>query len=257
MSTTADQINALIASNTALNAYYLGAKAAIEQSLADMNARVDSVLDDIAAALRVTVWVDPVNGSDANDGSEEAPFASLEKGVESTPKNGTGTVHLVDDYYFSGGATIPEASHVVLEIAAGKSLYLMPFIHSTLNENDMGGFNAPPHVASIGMRITGGRVVWPSTPSNGLPMRDDRYLGLISSNAGAGPGFVKLEIVGSDLVMPPDGMGVVLGTDTRANALMVKSTTTTSDFPGHWVAGVVAGTPTHEVPHTLSNLTTL
>ena len=45
-----------------------------------------------------TFYVDQVNGDDSNDGSESAPFRTLQKAVDSIPVGGMGVIKLMSDY---------------------------------------------------------------------------------------------------------------------------------------------------------------
>lgn len=237
--------------------YFQGARAGFEDAKDDMQTQVNASLANMPEALRATYHVNPITGSDDNDGSTNGPFATLEKAVGSIPKNGQGTVYLTEDATLSSNVYLPEGSGVSLIISTGKSLYLETFVHGTFNQNDMGGFYAAHGVAPIALRVQGGRIVWPSNPTNGLVNRHHRYMALLGSNSGSGPAHLHVECVLTEFVMPADGVGCVLGTDFRGGTLAAKSLTLTGDMAGHWVAGVAAGAVSADVPQIVTNLTSL
>ncbi|QUS57360.1 hypothetical protein [Pseudovibrio brasiliensis] len=53
----------------------------------------------VAPELQRTFYVDAVNGSDENDGSQNAPFRRMRKAVDLIPRHGRGYIYLQSDYH--------------------------------------------------------------------------------------------------------------------------------------------------------------
>jgi len=51
--------------------------------------------------MNKTFYVDASNGDDNNDGSNDAPFATLQKAVDSCPSGGVVFIKLLSDYTIS------------------------------------------------------------------------------------------------------------------------------------------------------------
>ncbi|KAF0676733.1 hypothetical protein [Profundibacterium mesophilum] len=87
--TTTEDIANLIGTNTALKAYFEGAKSEIQSELAAAIAAFPK--------LHKLYWVDPATGNDLNAGSEAAPFASIKAAIAAVPENGSGLIRLLGD----------------------------------------------------------------------------------------------------------------------------------------------------------------
>ena len=86
MTTSADQISALIASNTALKEFFEGERDALKQ---DRNNLPNLIFDH--------VYVDTVNGLPGNDGSFAEPFQTLEDAVLHFANGQVGLISLLSD----------------------------------------------------------------------------------------------------------------------------------------------------------------
>lgn len=94
MATSTEQINALIGGYTDLKSYFEGARG-----------QIDADLD--AAALRVgdtsrLVYVDQINGDNANNGTVDAPVQTLQRAINMSVWNGVLTILLKSDYHHDG-----------------------------------------------------------------------------------------------------------------------------------------------------------
>lgn len=69
--------------------------------VADASSTIDAAWykGSIDAAMQRTFYVDAANGDDNNDGSESAPFATIEKACKSVPTGGGATIYLLDGSY--------------------------------------------------------------------------------------------------------------------------------------------------------------
>lgn len=90
MSTSAQQINDLIASNTALQASYDGKKA-------DIDASVSAAIAAIPNNFKV-FYVDQLTGDDDNPGTLAEPLASIDRAIILTPVGGICDARLMSDY---------------------------------------------------------------------------------------------------------------------------------------------------------------
>lgn len=65
------------------------------------NSDLVAAINAVPGMMERTFYVDPINGSDNNDGSQNAPFQSLTKAVDSIPVGGVGTIYLKEGQTFT------------------------------------------------------------------------------------------------------------------------------------------------------------
>jgi hypothetical protein len=63
-----------------------------------------------------TFYVDAVNGNDNNDGSQNAPFKTLQKAFDSIPFGGRGVIVLLSDIVLNGNVRTGEDKFIVLDL---------------------------------------------------------------------------------------------------------------------------------------------
>lgn len=228
MATSTEQINNLIASNTALLDYFQGARD-----------QIDADLD--AAALRVgdtarSFYVDQLNGSAAGDGSEGAPLATIEQAIARSVYNGQLEIILKGDYmhagnpYFRGGLVVIRSDtagvkrRIVFDTQVTNTASVTPRFQNQIDNSYMVfqdvtlvACQAAAHVTEKHMVAARGLL--------GVMLLDSE----IELPAGSDQAFVRVH----------HGCG-----------LIVASTVYPVEMAGRWVVGVAAATD----PATLSNI---
>lgn len=257
MTTTAN-IAALIRSFTDLRDYFAGIRASIDQRVADLS----NAANDLPAALVTTAYVDQENGNDANDGSRDAPFATLEKAVSLCNAHGHLNIYLLNNYIGDARRwVVPPGSTVFLQTENGVKyrleLTMQPSnVVEGVQQFELSGFYCSSVAASATLQIKDVHVVWPSEELV-HPVWSHHYNALLGSNFAAGPVLMCLEVLGCTLEMPAGGEGYVLGSLSRNVALRVIGTQLIGDFSGRWVSEVPAGTRAVDAPNVLTHLSTL
>ena len=69
------------------------------------NKLVQDFIANANSVMSKTVYVDQVNGNDANDGSQAAPFKTIQKAIDSAPTGGSVVVRIVGDYVVESNIT--------------------------------------------------------------------------------------------------------------------------------------------------------
>lgn len=212
--------------------------------------------DNIDSVMDRTYYVDAVNGNDSNPGTQDQPFQTLKKAVDSIPVGGYGKIVLV------GGQTYTIDSHIFVK---NKSLYFVgdsnnpPTISNTAFTD--GSYNRTNkfRIKLFGVLIFDYiNIALPSKVDPSLPLSvfcfasvDGHY------NRGLGifgfRGSINLGLDGASLVIS-NGSDVnvsVIDSDVTTNSagyvLSIGSSTTarldisgcTIDDTTHWVSGLV------------------
>ncbi len=84
-------------------------------TFSNRNKLVQDLISSINNAMTKTFYVDAVNGNDANDGSANAPFATVAKAIESVPVGGLGIIILENGQTHVVNTAVP---------VVGKLIYL-------------------------------------------------------------------------------------------------------------------------------------
>ncbi|GLP86305.1 hypothetical protein [Tritonibacter mobilis] len=90
MATSTEQINNLIGAYTDLKVYFEGAKDGIEDALAAAASRYQGFFS--------TVHVDQAAGNDANNGTADAPVASIQRAIDLSPHDGFNMIKVRGNY---------------------------------------------------------------------------------------------------------------------------------------------------------------
>lgn len=90
MATSTEQINNLIGAYTDLKIYFEGAKDGIEDALAAAASRYQGFFS--------TVHVDQAIGNDANNGTADAPVASIQRAIDLSPHGGFNSIMVRGNY---------------------------------------------------------------------------------------------------------------------------------------------------------------
>ncbi|MEO3480550.1 hypothetical protein AAFO90_23195 [Phaeobacter sp. CAU 1743] len=230
MATSTEQINTLIASNTALMEYFQGARD-----------QIDADLD--AAALRVgdtnrLIYVDQTNGDDANDGTVDAPVQTLTRAKNMSVYNGVLDIRLKSDYHHD------------------KTLI---FRNGQINiRSDTGGVKRKFTSAPVSVDTA------TSTPSlsngTGYSMFLFKDIELEMCTAGAGvvskrllscTGLTSVMMIDCDITLPAGSDQCLMSpVNNHGMGLGIQSTTYPAEMPGRWIEGIAAATD----PNTVRNL---
>ncbi|CAA0097571.1 Uncharacterised protein [BD1-7 clade bacterium] len=98
--TQTEEIGELISSYTHLKQYFEGAREDFENRISNIESRSDDVIDQVQVAipeaveseLYRSVYFDPDNGDDSQEGTPSNPLKSLKASIEKIPKGGYGVI---------------------------------------------------------------------------------------------------------------------------------------------------------------------
>ncbi|SFK98208.1 hypothetical protein SAMN04488518_11348 [Pseudovibrio ascidiaceicola] len=128
----------------------------------------------VAPELQRVFYVDAVNGSDENDGSENAPFRRLKKAADLVPRHGRGHIYLLSDYHM----TEPVFAHDChLNIFGNKDVF-----RKVTFEQYSHGTDGNDYRAFQGFRWVGSGYFNFCYLDMVLPVLDPQYNGLPTSN---------------------------------------------------------------------------
>lgn len=227
--------------------------------ISDADAKIAQALATVPE-LAVTIYVDQINGDDTAAGSEAAPLASLGAAFQRVGPTRLGMIRLMSDYTIQQAREYTQHNTALNIIGHGQRRRLVLGLHPATDASadyEVGGLMTGGRYGASVIGFTDMEIVWPSAPASGTLMHE-RYNSLVSCFYQSGPPLTSLELCRCLLSYPADGVGCVLGADTRTVALAVKSSTyDASRMAGHWIVGIAAGTQTTSVPQVISNLDSL
>ncbi|AHC85742.1 hypothetical protein X970_11990 [Pseudomonas monteilii SB3101] len=249
------QIADLVSSSNALIAYFNGKKGAIDSAVAAA----------IAAVPETTRswYVDQANGLDTNAGTQAAPFRTLEKAINSTPRSGLCLILLMGDYDLR---TVPVASCATVRITGlvvnGVRPKFRPAYIPTLDANGaitanvMAGFSLPLGNITISLRYldlvlptSDGVTPAPSTSSSGALIR--------ASSTTDRPVTLNVVFEQMNVTKGSGWAGSLIGVSNVTAIFACSTSTFPSDFAGRYVSDVAAGTLTKDLGNFISNLVSL
>ncbi|MCA1492689.1 hypothetical protein I6F11_17350 [Ensifer sp. NBAIM29] len=258
MSLTTDIATLVSRADTLINTFE-GKKAEIDTAVAAAIAAVP--------ALAKTVFVDQVNGNDANSGAlADTPVKTFDRAFDLAGSGRTLEIQLMSDYAFAQPRTfLPVNTHVRLisygSVAGSVKRKLILGVHQRYDnlisgDWEVGGFYCPLYGVST-LNLVSLEIVFPAAPGTGSVVNDS-YNAVLGGNLNEGPPLVGVELDYCTLTRPSGSVGVLFGARTRFAGLFVKSTTyVTADMAGKWVAGVAANSTPASVGWVASNLSTL
>ena len=244
---------ALTETNQTVGAFYGQQVAAVDARLAG----VDSALGDLPMALQNTVYLDTVNGDDADNGRQDAPFRSLDRAMESIPRNGRATIWLLSDVVINAAYTAPGLDSLYIRGHAD----LGRKARVTLNtvERASGNFT---HRASF-LQVDEGSAVlafrgcvldMPALNTNAAHNVEKR--GLISAGTAGGP--ITLALHDCEIDMPFNQETAMMDPGPRSSFLSVVATTYDANrMAGFWIDGVPAGSSPASLDDVSSNIGSL
>jgi hypothetical protein len=84
--------------------------------VADSTGKLNKEWIPVANIMSPTFYVDAVNGDDNNDGSQNAPFKTLQKAFDSIPFGGRGVIVLLSDIVLNENVRTGENKFIVLDL---------------------------------------------------------------------------------------------------------------------------------------------
>ena len=155
-----------------------------------------------------TFYVDQVNGDDGNDGSESAPFKTIQKAIDSVPANGKGFIHILGDYTVELNVSVE-----------GRFIWIRPYgcLRFSWEVTEVGGSEyAALH--GLTLRRYGSLVIESSSTYGGWILVDENDTGVSAINP-----FYKGAIrVGEDAVFAGIGIFIRVSVD-NFHPIVVKS----------------------------------
>ncbi|WP_447902763.1 DUF1565 domain-containing protein [Pseudomonas serbica] len=247
------QIGELVAKSDALITYFNGKKAAIETALA---AAIAAVPDTSRSW-----YVDQVNGLDTNAGTLAAPFKTINRAIEATPKSGVCTAFVTGDYDMPAGIGSTCSVLIVAGLATNgvrpklKPKYITSLVDGVQNTN-MTGFNQ--YLASNLISFRDIDIVLPSpagvnpAPNNA---RAGSFLrGFSSVNV---PTVFNVSLENVAVTKAADWFGNFVGLTSSSLILTLTNAVFPSDFAGRYVSNVAAGVLTKDTTHVMANIPSL
>lgn len=238
-----EDINAAAAAQNALTARINSFLDDADAEIAARQVAYDALANDLSALFWGQVYVDQLNGDDANPGTLAEPVQTLKKAGEVLPNGTTTKIVLIGDYRFEDTEFFDRGTYQIVSADnANKSVI------SFAPEIDGVKVNAPRFNANEPfVEFWFDNVVIHLEPVSA----HISYPWCFSSKGSVGVYLVDSQITvaaGCDRKLIENN-GVVM--------LTVKSTTYPAEMAGLWVVGVAASTPSADVPRVLTTLATL
>lgn len=257
MSLTSD-IATLVARYEQLAATFDGKVSAINTALA-------TALATVPAAFRY-VYVDSVNGNDANDGlAEAAPVKTLSRAVALVGDGRAGEIRLMSDYVFDVWRVNLGRDQGIYLVGwnARRTLRLpvLPVPETAVQypsfQQKVAGF----HTSYVGLNVlalTNIKIEFPVAPVGGGTLGPNSYSSLLGGATDVSGSMNVLDLQNCEISYPSGGVGSVFGVTARPSSLTVRATTyTASAMAGKWVNGAASGAAPSSLGWLLSNLATL
>lgn len=224
MATSTEQINNLIASNTALLEYFQGARDQID-------ARVDAVLEDIDGVLDAKFYINAATGSDANDGTTTA--APLQTVGEAVSRMISGCVYtlvletdiVIDGLLTTGAAVISMQSNVD---GTNRTVTIAPERANQPTSDRLPGFQSSG----------GALLLYLYNISLSFPVAAAHVTGKYFLH---GSGFVTANLRNSEILRDVGADTQLLSGELGAYSLQLTNTTYPAEMAGKWLKSVAAG----------------
>lgn len=242
---------------TALINYFNTKKAGIDQAVKDAIAAVP----DTSRGW----WVDPVTGSDTNDGKTSAtPFKSINKAMAATPNAGQCTVNLLNDYTVDANIGLSVNYLVIYGVNAVNSGVTpkLKFKYYVTNDSagtpstQLAGFIFYSQASNIELRNVdldlpspAGMNPQPITTRINSPFKTNA-VSLLPPVIGVSMQVVKV-------TKAADFFGALIGQGSTAVIFQAVSCTFPSDMAGKYISTVAAGTDLKILTNIMTNLGTL
>ncbi|WP_445677422.1 hypothetical protein [Pseudomonas putida] len=242
---------------TDLIAYYTGQRAAIDLSVKNAIAAVPETTR--------TWWVDPVTGSDSNDGKTSAtPFKSINKAMAATPNAGQCNVNLMNDYIIDANIPLTVNYLVIYGIYAVSSgvtpklkfKYMATTDSSGAASTQLAGFIMYSQAANAELRNVD--LDLPSPAGLNPQPVTTRICSPFKTNAGSLlPPVVGVTLQAVKVFKAADFVGAIVGQASTAVIFQAVNCTFPSDMAGKYISTVAAGTDLKILTNILTNLGTL
>lgn len=255
MATSTEQINELIASNTALKAYFEGVQDSIDARLNSAASRWEN--------FETVFNVDQSMGDDANDGTQASPLATIQEAINRAPFLGRCVVvvrgNYVSDqrlenygrYVRIAGAqadwTVDLTNHIDFTLGTAVSSNLIHTLGFSI------GWGGSWEIYGCALKAKTLAQVTADHP--GASVNGNTSAIFMRPDTGRGYGGTA-QLRWSTIDITADPYVTVLGGPTLTG-LQVDSVTQTNPLAGRWISGVSAGTPAESIPNLITNLSTL
>ncbi|MCX2689617.1 DUF1565 domain-containing protein [Pseudomonas sp. DCB_CB] len=250
MSLESDVANLVTKAET-LIAYFNGKKTSIDAAVAAAIAAVPETSR--------TWYVDQVVGSDANPGTQAAPFKTIAKAITSTPKSGICTVYVTNDYDMTVNiASACSLLYIIGVVVNGVKPKLKPkyLVSDDGSNTNMTGLNLYMTANYIGLKDF--KISLPS-PAGIVPAPNNTRAGAFFRGfSGVNiPASFNISLESVDVEKTADWFGSFIGLTSSSLVLSVNACTFPSDFAGRYVSNVAAGALTKDLGHVVCNLASL
>ncbi|MGE8395629.1 hypothetical protein HFV04_013030 [Pseudomonas sp. BIGb0427] len=245
MSLETDVAN-LVTKTTDLISYFNGKKAGIDAAVAAAVAAVPN--------MERTWFVDYLAGDDQGAGNLQTPFKTINKAVASTPVGGACNIRLMSDYTHSGALVVSvDRLNICSDTPGVKRKFNMSYYLGADGNNGLSGF-ALASSSSLGfldltLTLPSPAGITPAPGGTANVMLKSYSTQITSSQA--------LKFAACDVQMAADFGGWLMLQHVNAVILQAVSTNFSSTFPGRYIFGVAAGTPSKDLSNVLTNLATL
>lgn len=239
MATSTEQLNDAITALQGAADAYNGKKAEIDGKIAElMNAKVN-----LPGALHNLIYVDQMNGNDANDGSQASPVQSLTYAVEVlTPIMGRSDIFLQSDYDM--GTEVINLQHGrivrISNLSAGVTAArarLIPRVFSEDGVDKMTGFFLGGQTQGEAIEFRRLQIEWPDDPG-GVAAPDD--LNLVTAFSATGGASFSVSLTDTVITVGASPIGNLLNPGGRQVSLAAVPGQYAAGFAGHWVRGLAS-----------------
>jgi len=118
----------------------------------------DRFINDVNSAMAKYVYVDVENGSDkTGDGTQSAPFKTLQKAIDSVPSGGHGYIYLLSNYIIDSDIVI--ANRMIDFYLQGWKIIFNPTIRGSGNEKYKGVYKIFLYNSYLGIYAESGSVI--------------------------------------------------------------------------------------------------
>jgi len=136
-------------------------------TFANRNKLIQDFIANANAVMAKTVYVDQINGNDGNDGSQNAPFKTLPKAMNSVPVGGRAEIRLLSDYVSDWGMNFSIFNKYITLNLSNKTLRIQPTVWDRSSQN-LPNLNVPHRISVRGgsLRIVGGTIQLSDNPAD-------------------------------------------------------------------------------------------
>ncbi|MNJ18965.1 hypothetical protein D3C77_132800 [compost metagenome] len=250
-------VASLVTQTTKLIDYFNGRKASIDSAVASAIAAVPDTTR--------TWWVDPVTGSDSNDGkTSTTAFKSLNKAMAATPNAGQCNVNLMNDYTIEANIPLTVNYLVVYGIYAVSSgvtpkikfKYQVSTDAAGTPSTQLSSFIFYSQAANIELRSVD--MDLPSPVGMSPQPVTTRICSAFKTNAGSLlPPVIGVTLQSVKVNKAADFIGALVGQASSAVIFQAVNCTFPSDMAGKYINTVAAATDLKILTNVMTNLGTL